>query len=632
MNLKFPMESIRYKFFSAIAMVLLAGTVALSVIIAVNERIDKQDQLTKKGRGLAQYVAKLCLDPLIMNDTIQLDSIVNEARYDDDILYTVIIDKKGEVRTSQFSSINYSSPRVATLKEKLHDLKEIDKILEFIKSNESSIEVTAPVITGNETIGKVVVCLSSHKIISNILNTVAFIVSLNIVVVIILGMILFTVSRRIIFDPVSALARASRQLAKGDLATRLNATAIGEMQQLFDSFNQMAENLQQTTVSKNYVNNIIKSMSEALLIVSPDYTVLDVNDAAYSLLGYEQGELSGIRVEALFDESLFLLVSSGAGGRRISLESLCKRKDGRTIPIYFTASAMLDGDGAMLGFVCTALDISAMKKVTEQLAVTNCALQLEVEQRKNAQEEASWLNTDLERQKSALELANRELESFCYSVSHDLRAPLRHINGFTTILNEDYRQCLDDLGCDCLDRVCAASSHMGTLIDDLLRFSRVSRAEMKVVDLDLSARAQRIAIMFRESEPGRNTQVEVAEGLTARGDASLMDMVLQNLIGNAWKYSSGTPGALISVGRIHVPGQAEEAFYVKDNGVGFDMAYKDKLFRVFERLHGEEFEGTGIGLATVQRIIERHGGTVWAEGEVGKGATFFFTLSGHSDQ
>ena len=397
MTVTFSRDSIRYRFFASIALVLVAGTIALSGALAVNEWSDQQAQLQQKGNGLAQYVAKLCQDPLIMSDTIQLDSIVNEARYDDEILYTVIIDRTGAIRTSQFSSINYRSPRIAQLKGRFRGLGEIDRILQFIRDNEASMEVSVPVMTGGETIGRVVVCLSRHNIISSILSTVAFIIAMNLVVAISLAVILFIVSRRIIFEPISQLARASRQLASGDLAARLTTSTSGEMQLLFDSFNQMAEDLQKTTVSKDYVNNIIKSMSEALLIVSPDFTVSDVNDSACTLLGYEQGELRGLNFAVIFDADLLGRISAGDGPeRKISTESWCQSKDGRTIPVLFTASAMRAAEGELQGIVCTALDISAMKQVSEQLAAANETLQLEVEQRRQAQHEAGLLNADLE--------------------------------------------------------------------------------------------------------------------------------------------------------------------------------------------------------------------------------------------
>jgi light-regulated signal transduction histidine kinase (bacteriophytochrome) len=286
---------------------------------------------------------------------------------------------------------------------------------------------------------------------------------------------------------------------------------------------------------------------------------------------------------------------------------------------------MRDSNGTFRRIVCNALDITEMKQVCQQLETTNAALKQEIFQRTRAQEEARLLNLDLEEQKSALEHANRELESFCYSVSHDLRAPLRHINGFTTMLREECLDGMNEFGRDCLERICAASSHMGLLIDDLLRFSRVSRARLTIEEVNLSAVAARIAASYRELDPERQVRFDIAPDLTARGDAPLLEMMLQNLMDNAWKYSAAKPESLIVVGRTDLEG--EEFFFVRDNGVGFDMAYREKLFKVFERLHGEEFDGTGIGLATVQRIVERHGGRIWADGTIGAGATFYFTLT-----
>ncbi|GEM_PF-2769950 len=276
-----------------------------------------------------------------------------------------------------------------------------------------------------------------------------------------------------------------------------------------------------------------------------------------------------------------------------------------------------------------ATSLVTRQELETTIEMRTAELQTSLAEKVQAEMALRTLTEDLEkriRERTAdLETTNRELDSFCYSVSHDLRAPLRHISGFSAILKEDYRESLDDEGRDYLDRIVNSSDYMGKMIDDLLRLSRVSRADMDIVDVDLSESARKIVTMFRESEPDRTVQVEIAEGVVARGDASLLDMVLQNLIGNAWKYSSKTPGARISFGRSREPGG--DVFFVKDNGVGFDPAYGDKLFRVFERLHGAEFEGTGIGLATVQRIIQRHGGKVWAESELGNGATFSFTLA-----
>jgi PAS domain S-box-containing protein len=224
-----------------------------------------------------------------------------------------------------------------------------------------------------------------------------------------------------------------------------------------------------------------------------------------------------------------------------------------------------------------------------------------------------------------LEAINRELEAFSYSVSHDLRAPLRAIDGFSRILLTDYADRLDEMGRDRLERVRRAAQHMGTLIDDLLKLSRVTRTELKREQVDLSALAGDIAEELRKQAPDRTVQFSIAPGLMARGDKGLLRIVLDNLIGNAWKFTGGLAEARIGVERA--PTHGKRAYVVSDNGVGFDMAYADKLFGVFQRLHdATEFPGTGIGLATVQRIIHKHGGRIWAESEVGKGTRFYFTL------
>jgi len=224
-----------------------------------------------------------------------------------------------------------------------------------------------------------------------------------------------------------------------------------------------------------------------------------------------------------------------------------------------------------------------------------------------------------------LERKNQELEAFSYSVSHDLRAPLRSIDGFSQALLEDYADKLDDSGKNYLQRVRSAATRMGELIDDMLQLSRVTRAEMHHETVDLSALAESVVADLRRVEPRRQVEVAVPPGLEAEGDPKLLRIALVNLLANAWKFTGRQPSARIEFGEI-ING-TERAFYVRDNGVGFDMAYASKLFGAFQRLHAmSEFPGTGIGLATVQRIVHRHGGRVWAEGAVNGGATFYFSL------
>jgi signal transduction histidine kinase len=234
-------------------------------------------------------------------------------------------------------------------------------------------------------------------------------------------------------------------------------------------------------------------------------------------------------------------------------------------------------------------------------------------------------NESLRRNTAELLAANTELDAFSYSVSHDLRAPLRSIDGFSQVLLEDYATQLDQAGRDSLQRVRAASQRMGTLIDDLLKLARVTRSDMRTEVVDLSRIAGDIAAELHRSTPERQVEFTIAQGLEARGDTRLLRVAVENLLRNSWKYTAKQPQPRIEFGSVE--GNGERVFLVRDNGAGFDMQYADKLFGVFQRLHSAtEFEGTGIGLATVRRIITRHGGRIWAEGAVDQGATFYFTL------
>lgn len=262
----------------------------------------------------------------------------------------------------------------------------------------------------------------------------------------------------------------------------------------------------------------------------------------------------------------------------------------------------------------------------------NASLAGQIAERERAEQAVRKLNAELEQRVASrtteLTAVNNELEAFCYSVSHDLRAPLRAMSGFSQALAEDYGERLDDQARDYLTRIQNAGRNMGSLIDDLLTLSRLTRADLSCRQVDLSELSREVAAGLRQREPEREVTMNIEEGLTAFGDPRMLRILLENLLANAWKFTARRDSALIDVGTTSQNGT--RAFFVRDDGAGFDMKYANKLFGAFQRLHSTaEFEGSGVGLATAQRIVHTHGGKVWAEGRVGQGATFYFTLAPH---
>ncbi len=279
------------------------------------------------------------------------------------------------------------------------------------------------------------------------------------------------------------------------------------------------------------------------------------------------------------------------------------------------------------------MEIEFVQQIASHLAVALqhaellTTLRAEVIERQQAEQQARELNQGLQQAVIELQAVNHELEAFSYSVSHDLRAPLRSIDGFSQALIEDCFEHLDETGQNYLQRIRSATQRMGQLIDDLLTLSRVTRSDMHKGSVDLSQVAHRIVANLQQAYPDQQVIVKIQSNMLTQGDPPLLTVVLDNLLNNAWKFTAQQPHAEIEFGTTNQD-DGLLTYFVRDNGAGFDMAFMDKLFRPFQRLHGmKEFPGNGIGLATVKRIIHRHGGQVWAEGKLGQGAAFYFTIA-----
>ncbi|MBH2020125.1 MAG: PAS domain S-box protein [Burkholderiales bacterium] len=363
--------------------------------------------------------------------------------------------------------------------------------------------------------------------------------------------------------------------------------------------------------------SLIDLAPEAILVYNLDRTLRFWNKGAERLYGWPAEAVLGKTMEALMYPdprmvpAIFDQIMALDGDWTGELEQ--RARDGSAVYVEARSAVVRDEHGQIDGVMAVITDIRERKQAREEILQLNASLEDRVEQRT-----------------AQLQFANQQLEAFAYSVSHDLRSPLSSIDGFSTLLEKSMNRpdgaSLTERRQHYLARIRAGARQMGDLIDAMLSLAQVSRSSLAWEAVDLSAKAEALLFGFREQEPARMTRLQVEPGLTAQGDPRLLGQVLYNLLGNAWKFTSGKACSCITVGQM-AGGDGEKTYFVRDNGAGFDMAYVGKLFGAFQRLHTEaEFAGTGIGLATVQRIIARHGGRVWAESVQGEGATFYFTL------
>ncbi len=431
--------------------------------------------------------------------------------------------------------------------------------------------------------------------------------------------------------PLQKLTEASTYFAEGRYETRSKIASKDEIGQLAAAFDHMAEEierdvhqisddmreLKQSEVSLRKLSQVVEHSPASVFITDATGNIEYVNPSFSEITGYTRNEAVGrnpgfLALDSTVPEPCRELSHVIASGREWHGVLLSRKKNGEHYWGETHIMPLKDDQGRITHLIAMQEDITERKRAEEQLHLFNAELEQRVAERTRQ-----------------LTTANKELEAFSYSVAHDLRSPLRGINGFAQLIEEGCHGCKKAAVMDHLGRIRRASARMGDLIDDLLNLVQVARTPLHRATADLSDMARYILAELAASEPARHVRYEVQDGLVVTGDPSLLNDVLANLLGNAWKFTARREDASIVFGSRMVNG--ETAFFVADNGAGVDMKYADRLFGVFQRLHGaKDYEGTGIGLATVQRIIHLHGGRIWAEGNIGKGATFYFVISSTS--
>jgi PAS domain S-box-containing protein len=380
--------------------------------------------------------------------------------------------------------------------------------------------------------------------------------------------------------------------------------------QVTDEVPKLAHVEQAFVNSESRYRRLFETAKDGILILNPKSGEIDdVNPFLVKLLGISRESMLNKKI---WDIGFFNdIIASKDNFKKLQEEAYIRyddlplrTADGRQVDVEFISNLYMVDNVKVIQ--CNIRDISERKRIELALSTSRELL---------------------DRRSAELEIANKELEAFAYSVSHDLRAPLRTMDGFSLALLEDYSDTLNITAKDYLMRIRAASQHMAQLIDDMLKFSHITRVEMNHDTVNLSSLAMNIMKELQKSQPDRQVKLKIADELIVEGDTNLLRVLLYNLLGNAWKYTGRHPSAEIEVGSMLENDRT--VYFVKDDGAGFNMAYADKLFSPFSRLHTiDEFPGTGIGLATSQRIVIRHGGAIWVKGIVEKGATVYFTLNG----
>ncbi len=602
-------NSIRFRFLSILFAILFIGTLGLSIVIAINERREQKNTLLEHGQSLASLLARQSRDSLVLKDYLHLDVLVNDL-HKEDIVYSVIRDEQGNLLTSQFASVNYQFPRFNKILSQLPRDSGLQDIVDGVKKMEPIMEISVPVMVGVTPVGEVTIGMSEYRLNKQVARVILFIVSLNAAVALVLGVMMFVASKKILLDPIAELTRATSVLADGDLSTRVKVDTIGEVKLLADRFNQMLSSLEKVTVSKDYVDTIIKSIIDTLIVLSPDKNIIMANDATAALLGYEEKELIGKPIAVILDggatTSEPIIDEVISKGLISSYETKYITKDGAKVPMLFSGSTMYVKN-KMYGIVCVAKDITGRIKTEEEL-------------RRKTEE----LAETSESRRHALESQKR----FLASMSHEIRTPLNSIIGFGDVLSTT---SLDAYQRQLLQYTQKSADHLLSLINDVLDVSKIDAGQLNLKMEPFDLREIMVECLAIISSRGQKTVKFLHEipkmDFLVVGDAMRIKQIFLNLLGNAAKFTENgyVKLSLMADEDIGTDGAAFR-FCVEDTGIGIPEDRIQYLFTPFKQMHSSRYGGTGLGLYLSRSIARMMDGDIEVVSKEGVGTKFYVSF------
>lgn len=614
-----PSLKMRSKIIFGIVGISLVTVTAMIVIVIAFIKPQLVTKLEKRGLSIAHAISSQCINPILTRKPIQLDMLFREfIKLESGVEYIYVLDANGEVTAHSFG------------REFPTDLKKLSPVIDrdghgsarISAADRDIIDISVPLLDG--TLGRIHVGMTVASIKSDVNEILVSFISIVALFFLSSLLMLFFLERWVI-RPILKLTEASVRAGEGDLEQKVEVVSADEIGNLAAAFNKMLNSVKESretllsekdllAESEARLKTIIAQSPLSMAIVAMDGTIEYINSCAVETFGYQPEEIPNMDVwwQAAYPDPDYR-----------------NQVIARWVALLEKALAAGSGYIERREYQVTCRDGAVKTMLIFGVIITDKVFVMfeDITTRKLAEQEVQRLNNDLEKivaeRTGELLRINRDLSSFCYAISHELRAPIARLKGLSAALLEDWAENPAD-ALHCTKRIEVACNELQLVINSVLQLSRLSQAELVPKPLDLSSIARNIADSLVGENSGRMFEVLIADNVTASGDASLVRLCLENLLGNAFKYTARQPVARIEFGQDAVTGD----FFIRDNGIGFEMSHAENLFEPFTRLHLEdEFIGSGIGLATVQRIIERHGGKIRAESAPGKGTTFYFTLS-----